>query len=122
MQGRYLLDDRDATLVRWIGDAALPNDHLTAPLRTVLALVPAEGVQDSGMHPMALKLLMDAHAACGDAERLTEYAARFAVTGAGTIYVAPRRRQEMVRDLSRPGLYTLWNTRVKYQGPAAARG
>ena len=122
MQHGYLLEDRATTLARWIGDATLRDDHLTVPLRAMLALIAEEGVQDAGIHLMALKLLVDVYAACGDAERLAEYVARFAVAGAGAIYVPLRRRQEMVRDLSRPGLYPFWNKRVEYRGPNAARG
>ena len=122
LRGRHLLDDDDAALMRWIGNVALPDDHLTTPLLDVLALITVEGVQDTQMHPMVLKMLADTYAARGDRERLAEYAARFVVAGAGTMYVAPRKRQEMVRDLSRPGLYPFWNKRVKYRGPGAAQG
>ena len=128
-QWEHLLDDDDssgrgggAALARWIGDATLPDDHLTAPLLAVLALIEAEGVQNTQLHPLVLKRLADAYAALGDRERLAEYAGRFVRAGATTMYVAQRRTEKMVRDFSSPGRYPFWNKRVKYRGPGAAQG
>ncbi|ETW77013.1 hypothetical protein HETIRDRAFT_460500, partial [Heterobasidion irregulare TC 32-1] len=52
LQWEHLLDDDDSGRG---GGATLPDDHLTAPLLAVLALIEAEGVLNTQLHLLTLK-------------------------------------------------------------------